>query len=99
MRICNVVECKHHTKDDHCTKGLLTMKRIVIDGVIYSVCLQFYRKQKYKDHTESNLFINPMPFEDTLDAHESKERVKKWPEPMKSAYGKFKNQYVEEDQS
>ena len=48
MRICNVVECKHHTKEDNCTKGMLTMKRIVINGVIYAVCLQFFRKQKYK---------------------------------------------------
>ena len=48
MRICNVVECKHHTKEDNCTKGMLTMKRIVINGVIYAVCLQFYRKQKFK---------------------------------------------------
>ena len=48
MRICNVKECKHHTDEDNCNKSMLTMKRVVIDGVIYAVCLQFYRKQKYK---------------------------------------------------
>ena len=48
MKICNIKECKHHTDEDNCNKTVLTMKRIEIDGVIYAVCLQFYRKQKPK---------------------------------------------------